>query len=75
MNVKLRVLFWLGIITLFVPYLGVTEGIRRIVTIVIGALIIYLTLRLKKGFKQLRYQAKKAEDQPIVIETKSETSA
>jgi len=74
MIAKLRFLFWLGIITLFVPYFGITEGIRKMLTIAIGILIIYLTLRLRKGYKQLKFQLRKQDDQPVVIETKTEPS-
>lgn len=75
MNAKLRLLFWLGILALFVPYLGITEGIKRILTILIGAMVIYLSIKLRKGYKQLRYQLRKIEQPEVVIETNGEPSA
>jgi hypothetical protein len=64
MSAKLRILFWLGVITLFVPYFGITTGIRTVVTIIIGVLIIWITFRLRKQLKELRYRLKKFEEPP-----------
>jgi hypothetical protein len=64
MPAKLRILFWLGVVTIFVPYLGITSGIRTALTILIGALIIWLSLRMRKHYKELKYKLRKLEEVP-----------
>lgn len=59
---KLRILFWIGVVVLFVPYLGITSGIRTGLTIVLGALIIWLTLRLRKNYKEIRFKLRRMEE-------------
>jgi hypothetical protein len=62
MPAKLRILFWLGVLTLFVPYLGITSGIRTGLTIAIGVLVIWITLRLRKQYKELKYRLRRLEE-------------
>ncbi|HVY35888.1 MAG TPA: hypothetical protein VG982_01255 [Candidatus Paceibacterota bacterium] len=67
MIAKLRFLFWIGIVTIFVPYIGITNGIRTIFTILIGVLIIYLSIKLRKGYKELRFQIKKHDQESASV--------
>lgn len=62
MSGKLRLLFWIGILIMFVPYLGVTSGIRTGFTIILGMLIIWITIRLKHNYKELRFRLRRLEE-------------
>lgn len=67
---KLRLLFWIGVLMLFVPYLGITSGFKTVLTIVLGILVIYLTFGLRRGYKQMRYQMRRTEQpENITVET------
>ncbi len=59
---KLRILFWIGVLTLFVPYLGITSGVRTALTILIGVLIIWLSFRIRKNYKELRFRLRRMEE-------------
>lgn len=59
---KLRILFWIGIFMLFVPYLGITEGLRRPLIVLMGVLIIWLALRLRKNYKEIRFKLRRFEE-------------
>jgi hypothetical protein len=52
---KLRLLLWIGIVILFVPFFGVPDTLRTGLTIVIGIVVIYLTFRIKHAYKQLKF--------------------
>lgn len=65
MSGKLRILFWVGVVILTLPYLGVTEGMRKMLTIASGALIIWLVFRLRKAHKEMRFRLRKFEEPPV----------
>lgn len=56
MIAKLRILFWIGIIILFLPFFGVPDWLRTALTIAIGIVIIYLTFSLRRSYKKLRFE-------------------
>jgi Ca2+/Na+ antiporter len=62
---KLKFLFIIGIVTLVLPYIGVPDSWKRIITIAFGALIIYLTFALKHEHKILRGRINRLE-QPTI---------
>lgn len=62
MSRKLRILFWVGVIALFVPFLGITSGMKAGLTIAIGVVVIWLTLRLRRNHKELRYKLRRLEE-------------
>ncbi len=56
MIAKLRILFWIGIIILFLPFFGVPDWLRTALTIAIGIVIVYLTFSLRRSYKKLRFE-------------------
>jgi len=54
MSTKLHLLFWSGIILLFVPFFGVRSPLRMIITIAIGLLILWLSVRIGREYSRLR---------------------
>lgn len=56
MIAKLRILFWIGIVILFLPFFGVPDWLRTALTIAIGIVIIYLTFSLRRSYKKLRFE-------------------
>ncbi len=65
---KLRILFWIGVFTLCIPYLGITNGIRTAITVFVGVLIIWLTFRMRKQYKELRFKLRRLEEVPTTPE-------
>ena len=55
---KLRLLVWIGIIVLFVPFFGITDWMRTVLTIIIGVVIIYLSFTLKFAYKKLKFESR-----------------
>lgn len=53
---KLRLLFWIGIIMLFLPFFGITDWMRTTLTVILGILIIYLTFKLRYAYKKLKFE-------------------
>lgn len=62
MNHKLRILFWIGIALLFVPYIGVTSRFRTAITIFLGILVVWLSFRIRKEYKILRFRLRRLEE-------------
>lgn len=59
---KLRLLFWIGIVLLFIPYLGITEGIKTILTIASGLALIFVAFKLKHAYKEIKYRLRRYEE-------------
>ncbi len=55
---KLKLLLWIGIVLLFVPFFGVPDGVRTALTIMIGVLVIYLSMRITYGYKKLKFESR-----------------
>lgn len=64
---RLRVLLWIGIIVLFLPFFGVPDTIRAMLTIAIGVVLIYMTFSLKRAYKKLKFELRQGTDQPTTI--------
>lgn len=62
---NLKILFIIGIIILFLPYMGVPDSWKKIITIVFGAIILYITFALKYKYKILKAKLNRLE-QPII---------
>lgn len=56
MKGKLRLLLWIGIIVLFLPYFGVPDWLRTSLTVLIGIVLIYLSYSLKYAYKKLKFE-------------------
>lgn len=63
MKGKLRLLLWIGIIVLFLPFFGVPDWLRTTLTIIIGIVLIYLAYTLKYAYKKLKFELRQ---QPVV---------
>lgn len=69
---KLRLLLWIGIVVLFLPFFGVPDWLRTALTIAIGILLIYLTFSLRRSYKKLKFELRQgavvpqAEPTPII---------
>jgi hypothetical protein len=51
---KLRLLFWLGIVMLFLPFLGIPNTWKMILAMLIGIGLIIIALLLRKKHRALR---------------------
>jgi hypothetical protein len=51
---KLRLLFWLGIVMLFLPFFGIPNTWKTVLAIIIGVVIIAIALSLRKKYRSLR---------------------
>ena len=58
-------LFWVGVFVLFLPYYGITDWIRSLVTFVAGFGIMFLSFKLRHDYKLLKLRLKRLE-QPVV---------
>lgn len=56
MKGKLRLLLWIGIIVLFLPYFGVPDWLRTSITVLIGVVLIYLSYSLTYAYKKLKFE-------------------
>lgn len=52
----LRSIFWLGVGMLFVPFLGIPDSWKMIISTVVGILLIISALQLREEYKVLRKQ-------------------
>ncbi len=59
---KLRILFWTGIVLLFVPQFGIPQTFKSILTVGLGILVIVLALKLRHGYKKLKFQLRHTEE-------------
>ncbi len=68
---KLRVLLWIGIGLLFLPYFGFPDAWRTVITICLGIVIIILVFKLRREYKILKFQIRRYEEpavEPIIHE-------
>lgn len=76
MSTKLRTLFWIGIVLLFLPHIGVTDNTKGIITIVLGVVVIAITFAIGRNYKKMRLMLRRFEqttsvDQSIHTEYES----
>lgn len=69
MIAKLRVVFWIGIVLLFVPFIGIPESGKSIITVAIGIVIIILSLKLKRAHKELKFRLRRYEEPTTTTES------
>ena len=62
---KLRLLFWIGIIVLFLPYIGLPSTPKTLFTILLGVAIIVISYRLKKAYKALKYKLRQVDKDSV----------
>lgn len=51
---KLRLLFWLGIIMLFLPFFGIPNTWKMIIALLIGVTLIGIAILLRNNYRALR---------------------
>lgn len=68
MATKLKILFWAGIVLIFIPFIGVGTTIKHALTILIGALVLWIVFRMRKHYKELRFKLRKFEEPTAVID-------
>lgn len=51
---KLRLLFWLGVVMLFLPFLGIPNTWKMLLAVSVGVLLIVMALLLRKKYRALR---------------------
>lgn len=71
---KLRILFWAGIVLLFVPFFGIHSSWKSILTVLIGAFIIYLTFSIRKDYKVIKFKLKRFEEPQVQPEIHTTTA-
>ncbi len=58
---KLRILFWLGIVMLFLPFFGIPDTWKMMLAMLIGIGLIALAILLRKSYRTLRITIKNLE--------------
>ena len=51
---KLRLLFWLGIVMLFLPFLGIPATWKMVMAMLIGIGLIIIAILLRKNYRAMR---------------------
>ncbi|MEO5645946.1 MAG: hypothetical protein ABIO57_02655 [Candidatus Paceibacterota bacterium] len=51
---KFRVLFWLGIVMLFLPFFGISNTWKTVIAVLIGVALITLAVLLRNSYRALR---------------------
>lgn len=65
MIARLRAVLWIGIVLLFVPFLGVPDWLRTIVIITIGVVLIYIFYTLRRSYKKLKFELRQGVSAPV----------
>lgn len=68
MKGKLRLLLWIGIVVLFLPFVGVPDWLRAALTIVIGLVLIYLSYTIKYAYKKLKFELRPQAHEPLATD-------
>ncbi len=71
---KLRILFWIGIVLLFVPFFGIHSSWKSILTVLIGVGIVYLSLSIRKDYKIIKFKLKRFEEPQVQPEIHTTTA-
>lgn len=52
----------MGIVLLFLPYLGIPDTTKKLLTILIGIAVIIFSIKLRHGYKKLKFQLRRVEE-------------
>lgn len=71
---KLRLLFWIGIVVCFLPYIGIPTWSKTALTALLGVGIIITSYRLKRVYKELKFKLREhtEHETPAVIASTNE---
>ncbi len=61
MKGKLRLLLWIGIIVLFLPFFGIPDWLRTTLTIAIGVVLVYMSYSLRYAYKKLKFELRQQQ--------------
>jgi hypothetical protein len=59
---KLRILFWLGIVMLFLPFFGIPNTWKTVLAVLIGIALIIASVSLRKRYRALRIHIRSLEN-------------
>jgi low affinity Fe/Cu permease len=62
---KLRILFWLGIVMLFLPFFGIPNTWKMILAVLVGIVLITLSFLLRKKYRIMRLHIRTLENAVI----------
>ena len=69
---KLRLLFWLGIVMLFLPFLGIPNTWKMVLAVLIGIILIVIAMLLRRNHRAMRIIVRNLE-QTITEQTLSDS--
>jgi len=58
---KLRLIFWIGVVMLFLPFFGIPNTWKTILAILVGIALIMISLALRKQYRVMRMTIKMLE--------------
>lgn len=58
---KIKVVLWVGITLLFLPYVGLPRSWKAIISVLLGTALIYISFTLKRVYKWMRFQLRRFE--------------
>ena len=58
---KIRLLFWIGMIVLFIPYFGIPNTWKNIALGGIGIILILISFRMRKVYKSMKFRLRRFE--------------
>ncbi len=58
---KLRAVRLIGIVFLFVPFLGLPTPYKTGITIILGLALIYMSYTLKRAYKRLKFELRQEQ--------------
>jgi hypothetical protein len=61
MIAKLRLLFWLGIVMLFLPFFGIPNTWKTILAVLIGIFLIWVSIALRRNYRTMRHTIRTLE--------------
>lgn len=65
MIAKLRLLFWLGIVMLFLPFFGIPNAWKTILAVIIGIFLVTISIALRRNYRSLRHTIRTLEHDRI----------
>ena len=70
MIAKIRVVLWIGIVLLFVPFFGLPDVWKTAFIIILGIVLIYNAFSLRRAYKRLKFELRQgAISQQVTQET------
>jgi NADH:ubiquinone oxidoreductase subunit K len=51
---KIRIVFWLGVVLMFLPFFGIPNTWKTVIAILIGISLVLIAVQLRKHYRSLR---------------------